>query len=96
MELITRINEFLRTCLKVEYTGKMTYTVEPDSDLFYYELHFPLNPDLTRLPLILSGQFNNEDEFYNFIIKELKAKRIHLYENFRAYKLPLEDFNCAK
>lgn len=90
MELIDRINQYLNKTLCLEYTGKMTYKIDYDDDanLSYYTLLWPLNPDDTFRPLTLAGQFANEDAFYNYIIKEIKAKRFYIFKNFRAYKLP--------
>lgn len=85
MELIERIHKYLNEVLCVEYTGKMTYRVNLETE--EYTLEWPLNPVDNR-PLVLMGQFNSEEDFYNYIIKEIKTKRFFLYKNFNAIKVP--------
>jgi len=90
MELLERIKKYLADVMCVEYTGILKYTQDPD--LEQYTLIWPLNPDDNR-PLIIMGQFENEDKFYDYIIKEIKTKRFFLYKNFRAYKIPKDEIN---
>ena len=85
MELIERIHKYLNEVLCVEYTGKMTYRVNLETE--EHTLEWPLNPVDNR-PLVLMGQFNSEEDFYNYIIKEIKTKRFFLYKNFNAIKVP--------
>jgi hypothetical protein len=85
MELKERIKKYLADVLCVEYTGQLDYTRNLEAEEF--TLSWQLNPDDNR-PLILQGQFPNEDAFYEYIVREIKTKRFHLYKNFRAYKLP--------
>ena len=95
MGLIERIHKYLNEVLCIEYTGKLQFEVDYNfgdaPDLADYYLEWPLNPDDYRNPMILMGQFRSEDEFYDYIIKEIKAKRFYLYKNFRAIKLPIND-----
>lgn len=93
MELIERINEYLNKQFCVEYTGKMQLKVEAedDSDFFFYTLEWPLNPDDQRNPLTLAGQFLNDDDFFEYIKKQIKNKRFFLYKNFRVIKVPAND-----
>ena len=89
MELIERIKEYLKCQFKVEYTGKMELKTEYDEDepdYVNYTLLWPLNPD-SPLPLILMGQFKDEEDFFEYIKKEIKTKRFFLYKNFRLYKV---------
>lgn len=85
MELVERILQHLRDQYCVEYTGKLTYRTRPEAE--EYVLEWPLNP-VDERPLMLMGQFNSEEDFFNYIKKEIKTKRFFLYKNFIAYKLP--------
>ena len=77
MELIEKIKKYLRDQFCVEYTGKLNLIVdvytEEEEGLIVYTLEWPLNPDDPR-PLILEGQFRNEDEFFEYIKKQIKTK----------------------
>lgn len=96
MELIEKIKKYLRDQFCVEYTGKLNLIVdvytEEEEGLIVYTLKWPLNPDDPR-PLILEGQFRNEDEFFEYIKKQIKTKRFFLYKNFRVIKVPYESEN---
>jgi len=92
MELIEKIKQYLIDQFCVEYTGSLKLEVEPEegTEYFYYTLKWPLNPDDRRNPLTLSGQFLDEDKFFEYIKKQIKTKRFFLYKNFRVIKVPHE------
>lgn len=90
MGLLEKLNKYLEEVLCVQYTGTLLYFHQEDSD--EYKLTWPLNPDDNR-PLVLMGQFDSEDDFYKYIIKEIKNKRFHLFKNFRAYRVPKDQLN---
>jgi len=85
MELLERLEKYLADVMCVKYNGIIDYTVEPDKE--YYELRWQLNPDDNTRSLILQGQFSSEEAFGDYVIREIKTKRFHLYKNFRVIKV---------
>lgn len=58
------------------YTGAFKYKNENTM----YELSWALNDQ--DHPLMMAGDFENEDQFFNYVCKEIDAKRFFLRKHF--------------
>ena len=74
------IKQFYRDLYKVEYLSNFDLTYEWDGDLYRFLFHFKLNN--VDKSITISAQFLTLEEFTNFVITELKQRRLPTVDYF--------------
>ncbi len=85
--LISKVLSYLECDLEVKYIGALSYTTEEieDEPYDYYKLIWYLNQQ--DQPVIMHGQFESEDDFFEYLKKEIRSKRLHQVEYMIGRKL---------
>lgn len=74
--LTDRIEKYLCERHEVKYTGKFQYTVDDTS----YSLLWNLNNQ--DKPMVIAGDFESEEDFYNYVCKEIDTRKFFLRQYF--------------
>lgn len=87
-----RVRLWLEVKYQVEYLGNLIYTTTPDSGLNtnYYNLSWGLNQE--TYPFIMQGDFPTEDDFYNYIVKQIAYTKFFETKRFIAYRVGAPKF----
>ena len=89
-EFELRVIKFICEKYKVEYVGKLKYTTEPDDDVTHYKLEWGLNQN--DYPFVMQGQFLNEDQFFNYVCKQVELTKFFKTRYFVARRKGKVDF----
>ncbi len=81
--LVGRVRYYLECKYDIKYNSKFTYVVNEDTD--EYRLMWHLNDQ--DHPLIMQGQFLSEDSFFNYVCKEIDAKKPFFVKYFIARRV---------
>lgn len=71
-DLESQLKQYFISCYEVEYNKELPVFVDGTS----YICHFYLGNDWHR-PLIIQGEFDNDEQFLCFMKKEIKERRLH-------------------
>lgn len=77
MSFETELVNYIREKYEVEYTSTMKLTEEEGS----YVLELALNRE--NKPLVISGQFDSESEFLDYVKKEVDKRRFFILEVYK-------------
>jgi len=74
------IKQFYRDVYKVEYLSDFDITYEWDGDVYRFVFQFRLNQE--DKPITISAQFSTIEEFTDYVINELKQRRLPIVDYF--------------
>lgn len=81
--IVTEINKWLLEVHCIEHKAKSKVLVDGD----FYTMDFELNNSV--MPYSISGEFNSEDAFIDYVKKQLK-NRVH---SIKYYKIQMLDYS---
>lgn len=70
--LENNLKQYICNTFDVEYSKRLPITIDGNN----YICTLYLNQ--SDKPIIIQGEFESEDQFYNFMIKELNNRRMHV------------------
>jgi len=86
LDLPDRVRQYIRDKFHKEYLSTLDYYTKPICDgVKLYVLTWGLNQWM--FPFVMQGEFTSEDNFFNYIVKQIGSTKFFETKHFIAYRI---------